>query len=159
KREGRQPRSGILHQDGIDFMEVLDPGPSSGDRVLVGKFFDLASGWRRPRRLEVVVFKFPEGPQKNHVAMNYIKRLIGLPGQTIAIWGGDLYVLSAEKSPPFDDSTIPEDKRVEKRDNREIKHTDKDRWKPQYMHADDERARILFKRGAFQIIQKPPDVL
>ncbi|HKB40365.1 MAG TPA: S26 family signal peptidase, partial [Gemmataceae bacterium] len=91
KRDDRQPRPGAHHPDG-EYMEILDPGWSSGDRVLVGKFFDLVSGMRSPHRLDVVVFKYPEGPQKNHVAMNYIKRLIGLPGETIAIWGGDLYV-------------------------------------------------------------------
>src|SRR2546421_4144997 len=61
KRDGRQPRSGPLQQDGIDYVEIADPGWSSGDRVLVGKFFDLAAGWRRPHRLDVVVFKYPEG--------------------------------------------------------------------------------------------------
>src|SRR5262249_12833050 len=130
KREGRQPRSGVLQQGDIEFMEVLDPGPSSGDRVLVGKFFDLAAGWRRPRRLDVVVFKYPKGPQKNQVAMNYIKRLIGLPGETIAIRGGDLYVLAAEKSPTYDDSHVPP----------------KELWKTENMHANDPSARGLSER-------------
>ena len=46
----------------------------------------------------MVVFKFPErAASKNHVPMNYIKRLIGLPGETIAIYDGDLYVLHGRK--------------------------------------------------------------
>ncbi|MBI1918302.1 MAG: hypothetical protein HYS12_26725 [Planctomycetes bacterium] len=210
KREGRQPRSGVLQQDGMEFMEAADSGWSSGDRVLVGKFFDLATGWRQPRRLDVVVFKYPEGPQKNHVAMNYIKRLIGLSGETIAIWGGDLYVLSPEKSPSYDDSTwfkltdksllslqdagVPEgvlsklkDVKDQKFLGREsllkklanildrdeparfrdlvVNHADqrpvnpKERWQKEFMHANDERAKALFERGAFEIIRKPPEVL
>jgi signal peptidase I len=80
---------------------VADPGYSTGDRVLVAKFlYDLLG--RRPDRLDVVVFKFPgddqrngpwpsSGPQSKGVPMNYIKRLIGLPGETIYIYRGDLY--------------------------------------------------------------------
>jgi signal peptidase I len=55
-----------------------------GDRILVGKFiFDFAE----PQRWDVVVFKFP-GDTK----MNYIKRLVGLPGEDIHIRHGDIYV-------------------------------------------------------------------
>jgi signal peptidase I len=171
RRDGRKPRSGVFQQDG-EYVEILDPGSSSGDRVLVGKFFDattrmkqlVGSSDQNPARLDVVVFKYPEGPQKNHIAMNYIKRLIGLPGETIAIWGGDLYVLSAERAAElgltYDDGMIPEDKRVEKRGNQIIKHTEKDRWKPQYMHANDKWARDLFEKGgAFEILRKSPEVM
>ena len=38
------------------------------------------------QRDDVVVFKYPDEPQKNYTPMNYIKRLIGLPGETIAIY-------------------------------------------------------------------------
>ena len=77
------------------------PDWNSGDRVLVAKFlYELLN--RQPNRLDVVVFKFPgessptssyavfpgTGPIKNHTPMNYIKRLIGLPGETIAIHRG-----------------------------------------------------------------------
>src|SRR5262245_51962678 len=70
---------------------ILNPEPNSGDRVLVAKFLSDA-GLRQPRLHDVVVFKFPDTPQKNYVALNYIKRLIGTPGNTIAILGGKLYV-------------------------------------------------------------------
>lgn len=86
----------------IDFeREGIDPSWHSGDRVLVAKFlFD--SGLRVPQRQDVVVFKFPGrpnstsvdeiGPQRDHVPINYIKRLIGLPNETIGIYYGDIYV-------------------------------------------------------------------
>jgi signal peptidase I len=65
---------------------------------LVAKFpFD--TGLRKPARQDVVVFKYPggadfpiSGPQRNHQAMNYIKRMVGKPGETIGIYYGNLYV-------------------------------------------------------------------
>jgi len=57
---------------------------ASGDKILVSKF---AYDFARPQRGDVIVFKYPEDPYKN-----YIKRLIGLPGDKIMIWAGDVYV-------------------------------------------------------------------
>ncbi len=66
------------------------PGNRSGDRVLVHKaLYALGGG---PHRGDVVVFKYPVDPQVNHTAQNYIKRLWGLGGETIAIYRGDLYL-------------------------------------------------------------------
>ena len=54
-----------------------------GDRILVNKFpFEL----KEPSRWDVVVFKYPEEPKTN-----YIKRLVGLPNETLIIRQGDLY--------------------------------------------------------------------
>ena len=56
----------------------------SGDKILVSKFsYDL----QEPKRWDVIVFKFPHRARDN-----YIKRLIGLPGETISICNGDVYV-------------------------------------------------------------------
>jgi len=64
-----------------------------GDRILVLKciyqFFE-------PKRWDVVVFKNPLNPD-----INYIKRLIGLPGETIEIIDGDIYINGKiQKKPP-----------------------------------------------------------
>jgi signal peptidase I len=56
----------------------------SGDRVLVLKYLYRIA---EPEPWDVVVFK---NPQDN--AQNYIKRLIGLPGETIEIVHGDIFV-------------------------------------------------------------------
>jgi signal peptidase I len=56
----------------------------SGDRILVSK---LAYALSSPKRWQVIVFKFIEVAKQN-----YIKRCIGLPGETIKIWHGDIYV-------------------------------------------------------------------
>ncbi len=57
---------------------------ANGDRILVLKciyqFFE-------PKRWDVIVFKNPTDP-----AINYIKRLIGLPGEKIQIIDGDIYI-------------------------------------------------------------------
>ncbi len=57
---------------------------SRGDRILVNKFIYKL---RPPRRWEVIVFKFPGKPE-----LNYIKRLIGLPGEKIEIRNGDIFI-------------------------------------------------------------------
>lgn len=65
------------------------PANRSGDRVLVDKtVYALGAG---PDRGDVVVFKFPVDPQVKYTAQNYIKRLWGFGGETIAISRGDLY--------------------------------------------------------------------
>ncbi len=57
--------------------------PFNGDRILVAKFpYDCAE----PSRWDVFVFKYP-GDAK----MNYIKRLVGLPNQSLRIFHGDIY--------------------------------------------------------------------
>lgn len=69
--------------------------PSSGDRILVLKWpYDLGARWLGPKRWDVVVFKDPqEGEQ------NYIKRLLGLPGEVLEIIDGDIYVAPADTVP------------------------------------------------------------
>jgi signal peptidase I len=42
---------------------------------------------RPPRRGEVVVFQFPEDPSKN-----FVKRLVGMPGDTLSMRGGVLFL-------------------------------------------------------------------
>ena len=62
----------------------------NGDRILVNKFpYELGD----PDRWDVFVFKYPEKP-----GTNYIKRLVGLPGETIRIQGGDLYTVGDDGS-------------------------------------------------------------
>lgn len=59
-----------------------------GDRILVNKFpYQIGN----PERWDVIVFRYPEDMQKN-----YIKRLVGLPGETIRISRGDIYAKKGE---------------------------------------------------------------
>jgi signal peptidase I len=141
---------------------IPDPGWNSGDRVLVAKFvYDLLQ--KLPNRLDVVVFKFPgddgfpvkSGPVKKHVPMNYIKRLIGLPGETIAIYKGKLYLLSKEACER--NRLVYDDVEKAAGDPNKLAQL----WKYEYMHADDQLAKKVFedKKGGFVIIRKKPDTL
>jgi signal peptidase I len=164
------------------------PSPSTGDRVLVAKFlYDLAQ--RHPNRLDVVVFKYPgdsnpaafapfpfSGPQKGYSAMNYIKRLIGKPGEIIAIWHGKLYVLPADLMPQGRleelhrrsvemawenriQQAAPEQKQeLTERMQRgeEPEGFQKELWKFPFMFRDEMKDPFL-SGGGFQIVRKPPD--
>lgn len=61
---------------------------SSGDYLIVD---ELTYRFREPRRGEVVVFEYPQNP-----SVHYIKRLIGLPGETVTIRGGAVFVYNQE---------------------------------------------------------------
>jgi signal peptidase I len=68
---------------------------SWGDYIVVSKaMYDFIP----PRRWEVVVFKCPDTDKAWY--MTYIKRLVGLPGETIHIDRGDLLVSSREAAKP-----------------------------------------------------------
>lgn len=74
----------------------------SGDRILVQKY---AYSFTEPRRWDVVVFKNPRyrissGSSAPGPRQNYIKRLVGLPGEQVAILEGNLYV--ARDGEPFE---------------------------------------------------------
>jgi signal peptidase I len=61
-----------------------DMAMSSGDRILVLKCI---YQFVEPKQWDVVVFKNPLDPTEN-----YIKRLVGKPGQTVEIIDGDVYI-------------------------------------------------------------------
>lgn len=58
-------------------------GSFNGDRILVTKF---AYQFWDPERWDVIVFKYP-----GNAKQNYIKRLVGLPNETIRIRHGDVF--------------------------------------------------------------------
>ena len=81
-----QGRSGrpVCPNCGRDGLESVSAVDCNGDRLLVQKFlFDV----RRPNRWEVAVFQSPAEPDQA-----YVKRVVGLPGETIQIADGDVYI-------------------------------------------------------------------
>ena len=72
---------------GTFFLAQGNEDSFNGDRILVSKFaYQLAE----PQRWDVIVFKYP-----GNAKQNYIKRLVGLPGETITIRHGDVFVTQA----------------------------------------------------------------
>lgn len=70
-----------------------------GDRILVLKYIYLLQD---PKRWDVVVFKSPDDPDHYNYTQNYIKRLVGLPGEAVMILDGDIFTAPAEKSGMLD---------------------------------------------------------
>lgn len=68
--------------------QSMVPTLNIGDRLLATKFnFHL----REPKRGEVIIFRSPSDPQKE-----FVKRLIGLPGDTINIRDGKVFINGQE---------------------------------------------------------------
>ena len=120
---------------------------SSGDRVLVSKC-QYDNGFVGPHRYDVVVFKYPKGPMDKNTPKNYIKRLLGLPGELLAIFFGRIYhrVPEPDQAPFFDDVNDP-------------KLNPKDLWADRFMHTDSPESRDMFESGKFQILRKPIGVM
>ncbi|MFP4177110.1 MAG: S26 family signal peptidase [Candidatus Brocadiia bacterium] len=138
-----------LSETELTGLEAANRVPRWGSRIFVNKFI---YAFREPRRWEVAVFRFPllkarcedcgwegelrpEGPRECPVCQsqdvnihtkNYIKRIVGLPGENIMLANGDVYVESntsgqfdiARKPPSvqkriwipvFDSSFVPEE--------------------------------------------------
>jgi signal peptidase I len=120
--------------------------PSSGDRVLVAKF-PYEAHVSNPQRFDVVVFKYPNEPvnKLTHVPTNYIKRLLGLPGELIAIFFGRLFHIPAPPAgsvPYYDDLA-------------QVDADPNSLW--QKTHDSDNIKQ--FDAGDFQILRKPPAVM
>ncbi|MHC5209099.1 MAG: signal peptidase I [Planctomycetota bacterium] len=64
-------------------MMLGDAATGIKDRVLADK---LCTMLRDPRRWEVMIFRFPSDERRL-----YVKRIVGLPGETLEVKGGDLW--------------------------------------------------------------------
>jgi signal peptidase I len=84
--------------------QATDPAIRYGDRILVLKYLYLLQD---PHRWDVVVFKSPNDPVHFDYTQNYIKRLIGLPNDSIMILDGDIYVGKGDDLNSFKVQTKP----------------------------------------------------
>lgn len=71
----------------LDKKNHLNERSFGGDRIIVSK---LAYAFSEPQRWDVFVFKYPGNPK-----INYIKRLVGLPGETLLIRHGDVFTATS----------------------------------------------------------------
>ena len=65
----------------------MDPTFSTGQFLIVDR---ISYRFSEPKRGDVIVFEYPNNP-----STYYIKRIIGLPGDTIAIKGGKVTIVNA----------------------------------------------------------------
>ena len=79
----------------------MEPNFESGDYLIID---EVTYRFRDPQRGEVVVFKYPKNPSQR-----YIKRIIGLPKETIEIKDGEVIVYSGTESQALDETDyLPE---------------------------------------------------
>jgi signal peptidase I len=74
----------------------MEPNFHNEDYLIVD---EITYRFRDPQRGEVVVFKYPQGPTQR-----YIKRIIGLPGETIVIENGQISIIDENKEFILDES-------------------------------------------------------
>ena len=70
----------------------------TGDRVFGNRLAYIKDD---PERFDIVIFKYPDDPSQL-----FVKRVIGLPGETVNIVDGKVYINDSEE--PLDDSFCPE---------------------------------------------------
>jgi signal peptidase I len=135
---------------GLERGDLASPR-ENGDRILATT--GVLSALAPPRRFDLFVFTYPGDEEvaaagRSQPTMAYVKRLIGLPGETIGIHYGKLYVRTEAEQPPEDRQAAAQDLH----------------WR-RYMHED--AARDVLERpdrgepgkAHFQILRKPPDVV
>ena len=71
-----------------------------GDRILVLKYAYLLGA---PQRWDVVVFKTPADPRRYKYQVNYIKRLVGKPGECVMVLDGGVYVATCPDNVRWED--------------------------------------------------------
>ena len=72
----------------------MDPTFKTGDYLIVDKISETA---KHPSRNTVLVFKYPEDPSKS-----FIKRVIGLPGETVIVKGNTVRIINDENPKGFE---------------------------------------------------------
>lgn len=80
------------------------PSPSMENTIMTGdRIFGnrLAYVLGDPQRFDIVIFRYPDDESQL-----FIKRIIGLPGETVEITDGKVYIDGSET--PLDDSFTPE---------------------------------------------------
>ena len=96
-----QQTSSGAQRDSIIFQGIsMLPGIRNGDRLTVDRF-DCRSGPSDLKRGDVVAFWFPDDPSKT-----YVKRLVGLPGETVQLRGGRTFVNGQELAESYVDPKL-----------------------------------------------------
>ena len=76
--------------------QSMEPSFENGDYLIID---EISYRFKNPQRGEVVVFKYPYDPSQR-----YIKRIVGLPSETIKIENGEVLVLNEKGWDVLDES-------------------------------------------------------
>lgn len=77
----------------------MEPNFHNGDYLIID---EVSYRFREPKRNEVVVFHYPEDPK-----YEYIKRIVGLPGETVKVDEGKVTVYSEDKKEVLKEEYLP----------------------------------------------------
>jgi signal peptidase I len=137
--------------------QSMEPNFEDGDYLIID---EISYRFRDPQRGEVVVFKYPNDPSQR-----YIKRIIGLPGETIEIEDGKL-IISKDTEEVLDESnylpssvftqgevqfSLGEDEYFVLGDNRESS-SDSRRWGP--LPRENIVGKVFFRAWPFVALAK-----
>jgi signal peptidase I len=76
----------------------MEPTLLEHDRLIADRF-SYTFHVRQPKRGDIIIFRFPEDP-----SVDYIKRVVGLPGEKVAVHGGKVLV----NGTPLDEGFVAE---------------------------------------------------
>ncbi|MCT4598733.1 MAG: signal peptidase I [Vallitalea sp.] len=74
--------------------QSMEPTLHNGDHVIIDK---ISYRFAKPKKYDIVVF-----PYKKNPSQNYIKRIIGLPGDEVNIINGEVYINGEKLDETFD---------------------------------------------------------
>lgn len=128
--------------------ESMEKTIMTGDKLIGNRLAYIKNG---PKRFDVVIFKYPDDEKEL-----YIKRIVGLPGETIDVIGGKVYIDGSEK--PLDDSfclevpdgsgdghfVVPEDSYFMMGDNRNNSN-DSRFWNNPFVHKEKILGEAMFR--------------
>ena len=116
------------------------------DDCIIG--FQLYYLFTEPKRGDIVLFPFPDNEE-----ITFVKRVIGLPGETVEIKDGYVYIdgepieepyLKEEMLGTYGPYVVPEDCYFMLGDNRNSS-ADSRKWKNTYVKEEDIMAKVLFR--------------
>lgn len=120
---------------------------NEGDRI-VG--LRLSYVFSNPKRGDIIIFKYPDNE-----SVKYVKRVIGLPGDTVSFKEGDVYVNGEKLDEPYlklqhstyssvESYTVPEGSYFALGDNRE-NSKDSRYWTNTYVKKNKILAKVMFR--------------
>ena len=110
--------------------------------------FQLAYLFSSPERGDILIFPYPDNPE-----VTYVKRVIGLPGETVEIKAGAVYIngepiaepyLKEEMRGEYGPYVVPEDCYFMLGDNRNSSQ-DSRKWSNTFLKKEDIMAKVLFR--------------